>query len=127
MWKVTYAYEDSLNKDRIWYPEINQNDKNLPMLSRLLCYAKGIPDVSAASPDGDVLTQLGNQPQRRVQLFEFIVGHVGHNYYHEPGRAAWVHTSHYPILRKGKTVAVLQRSSESHRVRILEGHNLCDH
>lgn len=70
--------------------------------------------ISVALPDGYVLAQLCNQPQRRIQLFIFIVGHVGHHHYHEPSRAAWVHTSHYPILWKGKTIAGLQRSSESH-------------
>ena len=49
-------------------------------------------------PDGYVLTQLCDQPQRGIQLLIFIVGHVGHNHYHEPARAARVHTGHYPIL-----------------------------
>lgn len=49
-------------------------------------------------PDRHVLAKLGYQTQRGIQLIIFIVGHVGHNHYHEPSRAAWVHTSHYPIL-----------------------------
>lgn len=53
-------------------------------------------------PDGYVLAQLGYQPQRGIQHLIFIVGHVGHDHYHEPSRAAWVHSSHYPILWKGK-------------------------
>lgn len=53
-----------------------------------------------ALPDRYVLAQLGYQPQRGIQLLVFIVGHVGHNHYHEPTRAARVHTSHYPILWK---------------------------
>lgn len=57
--------------------------------------------ISVVLPDGYVLTQLGNQPQRGIQLVIFIVGHVGHNHYHEATRAARVHTSHYPILWKG--------------------------
>lgn len=58
--------------------------------------------ISLALPDGHVLTQLGNQAQRGIQLLILIVGHVGHNHYHEPTRAAWVHTGHHPILWKGK-------------------------
>ena len=69
--------------------------------------------ISVAVPDGYVLAKLGNQSQRGIQLIILIVGHVGHNHYHEPSRAARVHTSHYPILWKGTTNAVLQRSSES--------------
>lgn len=56
-----------------------------------------------------MLSQLGNQAQRGIQLLIFIVGHVGHNYHHEPGRAAWVHSSHYPILRTGKPKGSLQK------------------
>lgn len=64
-------------------------------------------------PDGYVLAQLGNQPQRGIQLIIFIVGHVGHNNHHEPSRAARVHTSHHPILWEGKPNGRLQRSSGS--------------
>lgn len=54
--------------------------------------------ILVALPDGQVLAQLGNQPQRGIQLIILIVGHVGHNHYHEPSRAARVHTCHHPIL-----------------------------
>lgn len=73
--------------------------------------------VSVALPDGYVLAQPGNQPLRGIQLIVSIVGHVGHDHYHEPTRAARVHTSHYPILWKGKTNEGLQRSSGSHRAK----------
>ena len=66
-----------------------------------------------ALPDRYVLAQFGNQSQRGIQLMIFIVGHVGHNHDHEPTRASRVHTSHYPILCKGKPDAGLERLSES--------------
>lgn len=59
--------------------------------------------MSEVLPDWYVLTQLGNQAQRGIQLLIFIVGHVGHNDYHEASRAARVHTSHYPILWRSTT------------------------
>lgn len=80
--------------------------------------------LSAALPDGYVLAKLGYQPQGGIKLLISIVGHVGHNHYHEPSRAARVHTSHYPILWKGKPKARLQRSPQSQRAKNLNGYPL---
>lgn len=77
---------------------------------------------SVVLPDGYVLPQFGNPSQRRIQLFIFIVGHVGHNNHHEPGRAAWVNTSHYPILWKvnheGLKVIKVTKGKQYQRVRL---------
>lgn len=69
-------------------------------------------------PDGHMLTQLGKQPQRWIQLFKFIVSHVGPNHYGEPSWAARVHTSHYPILWKCKSNWGLKRSYRAKEIKL---------
>lgn len=64
---------------------------------------KNASTVIVPLPDGNVLAQLGNQAQRRIQHLVFIVRHVGHDHDHEASRAAGVHASHYPILWTGRT------------------------
>lgn len=91
-----------------------RSQKNNQTYMLTLCH------TPVALPDGYVLAQFGNQPKRGVQLMIFIVGHVGHNHYHEPTRASRVHTSHYPILCKGKPNAGLERLSDSPRANNLK-------